>query len=221
VAVDELLGQGAKPVLKREWQPTPHSFNRLLGWLDGGEDSQGRKYEEMRRRLISYFDRKDCPAPEELADETLTRVMKWLEENDQQSDPEPARICYQTAKFVFKEYLRTPDREQDALDDLPPSSEPSANPDQTAALAAERAEQEKRLACLEQCAQKLLPEECEMIIRYYSGEQRVKIENRRALAERLKISANALSVRACRIRNKLRACVMKCVNQGAGQQTGE
>jgi DNA-directed RNA polymerase specialized sigma24 family protein len=221
VAVDELLVQGAKPVLKREWQPTPHSFSRLLGWLDGDEDSEGRKYEEMRRRLIAYFDRKGCLAPEELADETLTRVMKWLEENDRLSDPEPARIFFKTAKFVFLEHLRKADPNQDKLDELPASSEPAADPHHSAALADEQAERERRLTCLERCAQKLPPEECEMITRYYYGEQRVKIENRRVLAERLKISANALSVRACRVRDKLRACVMKCVNQQGGQQAGQ
>jgi hypothetical protein len=51
----------------------------------------------------------------------------------------------------------------------------------------------------------------EIIARYYVGKARVKIEHRRALAEDLGITINALSIRACRIRDKLETCVRECV----------
>lgn len=70
---------------------------------------------------------------------------------------------------------------------------------------------EKRLNCLEQCTDKLESVSRDIIIRYYFGKERIKIENRRTLAESLKITVNALSIRACRIREKLEACVKKCV----------
>ena len=66
--------------LKKDWSLTPGAFHRLLTWLDEGADSEGQKYLEMRRRLVAYFDRKNCPAPDELADETLNRVARRLEE---------------------------------------------------------------------------------------------------------------------------------------------
>jgi hypothetical protein len=50
-----------------------------------------------------------------------------------------------------------------------------------------------------------------MILRYYTGKERVKIESRRALAESLGISMNALSIRACRVRDKIESCVQQCV----------
>src|SRR5262245_62157767 len=56
---------------KKDWELTAEAFRQLLEWLDAGEDSGGEKYLEMRRRLVSFFDRKNCLAPEELADETL------------------------------------------------------------------------------------------------------------------------------------------------------
>jgi len=52
----------------------------LLKWLDGGADSGGERYLEIRRRLVSYFDRRNCTSPDELADETLNRVARRLEE---------------------------------------------------------------------------------------------------------------------------------------------
>ncbi|MCA1849645.1 MAG: hypothetical protein LC672_00990, partial [Acidobacteria bacterium] len=61
---------------KRDWTLTPRAFHQLLNWLDEGAGSEGRKYLEMRRRLVAYFDRKNCPAPDELADETLNRVAR-------------------------------------------------------------------------------------------------------------------------------------------------
>jgi len=48
-----------------------------------------------------------------------------------------------------------------------------------------------------------------LILRYYQGEQRAKIENRRALAERLGLTINALRIRASRIRSRLEACVIE------------
>ena len=44
---------------------------------------------------------------------------------------------------------------------------------------------EKMLSCLEQCTAKLESLNREIITRYYTGKERVKIENRRALAEEL------------------------------------
>lgn len=56
---------------KKNWALTTRAFHRLLNWLDEGDNSDGRKYLEMRRRLVAYFDRKNCSSPDELADETL------------------------------------------------------------------------------------------------------------------------------------------------------
>jgi hypothetical protein len=57
------------------------AFTRLLRWLDEGSDSQGERYLEIRRRLVAYFDRRNRPAPDVLADETLDRVSRTLEES--------------------------------------------------------------------------------------------------------------------------------------------
>jgi len=56
--------------LKKSSLQTPGAFRRCLSWLDEGVDSGGEKYLEMRRRLVSYFGRKRCLSPDDLADET-------------------------------------------------------------------------------------------------------------------------------------------------------
>jgi len=189
---------------KKNWSITSNAFRRLLDWLDEGKNSDGHNYLEMRQRLVAYFDRKNCLTPEELADETLNRLARRIEEEGSIKSETPARYCYITARFVFMEYLRGTDKASVSLEDGL----------QNRLIATEFVEEnevkEKMLDCLEKCTGKLEPESRELIIGYYFGEERVKIENRRSMAQKFGISINALSIRACRIRNKLESCVGKC-----------
>ena len=66
--------------MKARHSSEQHAFRRFLEWLDEGSNSGGQKYVEMHQRLVSYFDRKNCQTPHELADETLSRVTRRLEE---------------------------------------------------------------------------------------------------------------------------------------------
>jgi DNA-directed RNA polymerase specialized sigma24 family protein len=193
---------------KKDWSITASAFRRLLEWLDEGFDSSGQKYLEMRQRLVAYFDRKNCLSPDELADETLNRVSRRLEEEGAIESDSPAKYCYITARFVFMEYLRGKDKMSVPIDDrlLHSNSSDFVQP----ALDDEKEIKEVMLSCLEQCTSKLEPVNRDIIVRYYFGEERVKIENRRALAASLDLTMNALTIRACRIRDKLEGCVGKC-----------
>ncbi|MFL6211825.1 MAG: hypothetical protein ACJ74W_23460 [Pyrinomonadaceae bacterium] len=193
---------------------TPEAFHRLLNWLDEGASSDGQKYLEMRRRLVAYFDRKNCIRPDELADETLTRVARRLEEEAGAIEGDaPARYCYIVARFVFMEHLRETQKDDALAHELQRQSQRGNDP-ATSATDDERKIKEQRLHCLEQCLSKLESASREIIARYYVGEARVKVEHRRALAEDLGITMNALSIRACRIRDKLETCVIECVGAG-------
>lgn len=196
------------------WELTPEAFQRLLDWLDEGASSDGQKYLEMRRRLVAYFDRKDCARPDELADETLNRVARRLEEEAGAIEGDaPARYCYIVARFVFMEQLRETQKDDALVNELRRQSQRGNDP-ATSATDDERKIKEQRLSCLEQCLSKLESASREIIARYYVGKARVKIEHRRALAEDLGITMNALSIRACRIRDKLETCVRECVGAG-------
>jgi DNA-directed RNA polymerase specialized sigma24 family protein len=167
----------------------------------------------MRRRLVSYFDRRNRPAPDELADETLNRVARTLEETGTIGIRPPARYCYVVARFVLLEDLRRREHAHSRLGD-PPGQNASPVPDITTDEPDEGAGlREQRLECLERCLQNLKPEQRELIIEYYRDTRREKIERRRELAARLGISMNALAVRACRIRDILEACVAACCRE--------
>jgi DNA-directed RNA polymerase specialized sigma24 family protein len=192
---------------KKDWTLNQSAWAGLLTWLDQGTETDGASYLEMRRRLTGYFDRKNCAAPDELADETLSRVARRLEEEGVIETETPARYCYIVARFVFLEHLRHTERTQEMAAEsrrkeiAQPADEES------------EAETERRLRCLGSCAAKMESPNRELIIRYYVGSGGAKIANRRALAEELGVSMNALAIRACRIREKLAACVRQCLEE--------
>jgi DNA-directed RNA polymerase specialized sigma24 family protein len=190
-----------RPGRKTDWVLSQSAFRQLLDWLDEGVNSDGRRYLEIRRRLVLYFDRKNCLTPDELADETLNRVARRIEEEGAISTDTPAHYCYIVARFVLLEDLRR--SPQKPLDEhVVPFSDSTEQKQQA----------ERRLECLERCMQALDSDEHSLIIKYYQGEQRSKIENRKAIALKLGVSINALSIRACRIRSKLENCMRKCLS---------
>ena len=199
-----------KSEFKKDWLLTENAFRQFLNWLDEGVDSDGEKYLEMRRRLVAYFDRKNCFPADELADETLNRVARRLEEEGS-IETSPAHYCYIVAKFIFLEYLRRTERGQVSIDELSSLSDTHISPPAISERKREAESEEKRLSCLEHCLKDLEPNQREMIVQYYHGDQRAKIENRRALAEGSGITMNALGIRVFRIRDRLEACVTRCL----------
>jgi DNA-directed RNA polymerase specialized sigma24 family protein len=109
---------------------------------------------------------------------------------------------------VFLEDLR--DREQSHVT-LEAASAAIAPPRAAHDAEAEsEAMREQRLECLDRCLGQLEPAQRDLIVEYYRGTGRQKIEARRNLAARLGISMNALSIRASRIRDALERCVEAC-----------
>jgi len=183
-------------------------FEQFLAWLDDGTESHGERYLEMRRRLVSYFDRRNRAAPEELADETLNRVARTLEQSGVIATKPPARYCYVVARFVLLEDIRR-ERRHVALDETRASVDVPAG---TTGATEELALREQRLDCLDQCLEQLEPEQRTLIVDYYRDTGRQKIELRRGLAQRLGITMNALAIRAYRIREALLTCLEGCQN---------
>jgi DNA-directed RNA polymerase specialized sigma24 family protein len=169
-------------------------FSAFVEWLDSGVDSGGRSYIDMHARLVAYFARKACRAPDELADETLSRVARRLEEEGGIVNVIPAQYCYIVARFVLLEHLRSAERNQapvlfDVRDPAPDTG-------------AERREQ--LLSGLDACLSELTAADRELIVAYYGGDGPSRIGTRRALATKLGLTANALTIRASRLRERLR-----------------
>ena len=188
---------------------TKFAFGRLLEWLDDGRRSDGETYLEMRRRLVLYFDRRNRPAADDLADETFNRIARTLDQSGTIATRPPARYCYVVARFVLLEDIRR-ERRYTSLDE--PRRHDitrlrtigSGEPDEIAMI------REHRLDCLDPCLQQLRPDQRELAVEYFRDSGRQRIDRRRGLAQQLGITMNALGIRACRIRDSLMTCVETC-----------
>ena len=63
---------------------------------------------------------------------------------------------------------------------------------------------------MEHCIETLSEENKYLLLQYYGAEGGAKVEQRKRLAEQLKIAPNALRIRAYRIRVGLQECMAKC-----------
>ena len=193
-------------LLRARREPDEGAFHRLLEWLDEGRDSGGERYVEIRDRLVTYFARRNCPAPDDLADETLSRVARRLHEQGTIDDIIPARYCYIVAKFVMFESLRLREREAAASTNF----QESRTTDLAISIDDAESDRESRLDCLEECLGELTAADRQLVLDYYRTDTTSAKVQRKQLAERLGLTANSLAIRAWRLRHRLESCVRTC-----------
>jgi DNA-directed RNA polymerase specialized sigma24 family protein len=184
--------------MKKEWVLTQESFDKLLDWLDANRDQAGKKYEEIRRRLIKIFTCRGCPEADNLADETINRVTQKMPALAEGYTGDPALYFYGVAHKVHLEYVRR----------KPAPTRPPPPPDSSDEI-------EEEYDCLERCLQGLEHDNRELVLQYYQEEKQAKINHRKQLAAQLGIALNALRIRAHRIRATLQQCVQNCLEQRA------
>ena len=174
---------------------TQGDFDKFLFWLDPDRERAARKYEEIRRRLIKIFACRGCPEAEDLADETINRVIGKAQELIDSYIGDPARYFCGVARKVYLEYVRKP----------PPALHvPPPDPPQ---------EKEREYECLDACLGQLPDETRRLILEYYQDKKRAKIDHRKEMADRLGIALNTLRIRMHRTRTKLQSCVESCLKQ--------
>jgi RNA polymerase sigma factor (sigma-70 family) len=188
--------------MPRERRSTDNSFNELLAWLHPEPETAASIYETVRADLIRIFRWRGCSDPEGMADETIIRVTRKVGEIAASYIGSPTSYFYGVAKNLLHEY----DRRRDIS--LSPEAEQFILP---APLAEEDDSSERVYECFELCLKRLEARERKLVIRYYDGQGKTKIDGRKRLAEKLGIDLNALRVRTRRIRAKLRECIEKCL----------
>jgi RNA polymerase sigma factor (sigma-70 family) len=178
------------------------NFDALLAWLDPDRDSAGRKYEEIRRSLILIFQWRGVCDAEDLADETITRVINKVPEIVPGYTGSPALYFYAVAKRLAFEVSR---RYQTRVELENPEKLPEPTSED------ERNNRESEYECLEKCLKRLSTDDRELILLYYQQEQ-PKIDHRRELARTYNLVPNALRVKVHRIRAVLHTCINKCLD---------
>src|SRR5262245_25619951 len=188
---------------RKERDLTAEAFSKFLAILDPDPEAAGGKYEKLRRKLIKFFEWRGSFISDELADETLNRLARKIDEGEE-IEKNVFALSLGIARFVLLETLKRPDNKRVEMKELT-----------TVAAPRERREEDDNLwvVCLRECMRGVSEENRELIIEYYQDEGRARIDDRKVLAAGLGISLNALFSRAKRTRDKLEECVARCVKR--------
>jgi DNA-directed RNA polymerase specialized sigma24 family protein len=168
------------------------------------------EFERLRRTLLRFFDWRGASAPDDLADETLDRLARKLQEGTAVADL--GAFAHGIARLVLHESVRGDARHR-GLDGVEPHA-PAPRESGEAELLAVR---------LERCLAALPRDSRELLLAYYSGgEGGRKIETRRRLARQWRLTQNALRSRVQRVRDRVESCVRSGARHvSPGQDTHE
>lgn len=182
--------------IKVKKEVTREKFASFLDWLSPEGDRAGEEYERLRFRFCTFFSLRRCAFPDELADETINRVILKIGEEKIENK---LAYCYGVARNVYRESLR---KERNHLDI-----------DEVTVAAPPPAEQSISGECLDKCLGELPPESSNLILEYFSAEKLEKIVLHRRISERLDMTQTALRMRVMRGKQKLKACIQECMGR--------
>ncbi len=181
----------------KQWVLSKSSFDQFLANLDTDENRAGQKYEALRKRLVKFFEWRACSHAEDLADETIDRIVRKLDLGEEIKDY--VSYSYQVAKFLYLENLKKQVKQQALATEIPVTTEYYSD------------ENNLQLNCLESCLGGLSENNRTMILHYYRDDKQAKIDYRKKLAETFGLTQNALRIKTARVRGKLEECVFKCL----------
>jgi len=147
--------------------------------------------------LIRIFVSKGFSDAEDLADETINRVMKRLPEIQDTYVGEPARYFHGVSRYIIREMMR---RKEVAVEEVP-------------GVSAEAEVHSDEYDCLLKCLRFLPSDRRELILDYYIYDGREKIAQHRRMASELGITDGALRGRAHQARGNLEKCIQQCIER--------
>jgi len=191
---------------QRDWQLSAEGFTKLLSFLDSDRERAADSYEQIRRRLMKFFQWRGAADPGTLTDRTIDRVALRLLRNDLLTPENPYVFFHGVALNVLREHWREPERQVEPIEDAKPIADPAAQNASTGPM-----HRERLLTLLEGCIDKLPKTSRELVVGYHGDGFR--IDARKKMARRLGIPLNALRIRVYRIRVALEACVTNRMKQ--------
>ncbi|NKB87777.1 MAG: hypothetical protein GKS06_06110 [Acidobacteria bacterium] len=174
------------------WTLEPESLGRFLLLLDADVAEAGRKYEQLRQRLIRLLEWRGCNDAAALADRVINRVVRRIDEGATVSPDRVAGFAVGVARLVHFEYLRERKREEPGV----------ADTERAPFVRGTYSTTDLRLRELEDSLDRLDPDDRELVLRYHAP-GRDRIARRRAIADELSTTTGALRVRVHRIRQRL------------------
>lgn len=175
---------------------TLEHISSFLAWLSPDAERAAEEYERLRYKLYTFFTQRRCSYADELADETINRVI--LKCTEEIIENKLAYFCG-VARNVYREHLRKQRVEVDIEDVTLAAAEPEP-PDFSR-------------ECLDKCLDELSPESRDLILDYFSEKKTAKIQLHRQISASLKTTQTALRMRIMRIKQKLKNCVHDCMSE--------
>jgi len=185
----------------KDWELTEESFNFFLSWLSADRDAAGKKYEDIRRRLIVMLHSRGCARAEEAADESINRFIRRLPKLDKSYEGDPVPYLCVIARHVHLEFIKKePEALPDDFDELSPEDK-------------EKQQQELMHGCLERCLNELDSRSRELLLDYYKEDKQAKIDFRKKLASKMGLAASALRLKLHRLRGRIENCLNECLGE--------
>ena len=181
---------------------TQKQFDSLLSWLNADRELAGKRYETIRSSLVKTFALNGFNDAEDLADETINRVMGRLPDIRKDYVSEPAYYFHGVARNIIRERRR---RKEISAEHVEIMVEPEVEPNEES-------------VCLGHCLRRLSASKRNLILDYYLYEGHRKIEHHRDMAGELRITTGAIRNRAHKIKLNLADCMRECALIKKGQQ---
>lgn len=186
---------------RKGWDLNQEAFDELLAWLNPDRERAGRKYEDIRERLIRIFAHRGCLSAEDLADKTINKVARKVNEIKVYYVGDPALYFCGVARNVYADYSKT-------QVELPVITEVLSAPEPDDLD--EDSESEHR--CLDRCLGGMTPNDRDLLLEYYREQGGAKIEGHKEMARRRGVTVNALRILICRLRAGFKKCMQQCLN---------
>ena len=132
---------------------------------------------------------------EDLADETINRVMKKLPEIQDTYVGEPARYFHGVSRYIIREMMR---RKEVAVEEVP-------------GVSAEAEVHSDEYDCLLKCLRFLPSDRRELILDYYIYDGRDKIVQHQHMAKERGLTDGALRGQTHQVRRTLENCIRQCI----------
>jgi DNA-directed RNA polymerase specialized sigma24 family protein len=176
-----------------EIQSDSAAFDKLLQALEPGALAPRDSFRRFRLRVVRFFVYKRCEDPENLADETISRLIKNIHSGQQISSEHPFNYVRAIAQNVFYEDVRAKQKSgiQTDIDELQDIPAPEGTED-----------------CWTLCLAQLSPDKRELLEHYFLD----SIDSEQFAREK-GLTINALRLTVHRYKKALKLCVENCIKR--------
>lgn len=178
-------------------------FHAFLRALDPDPDRGAEAFELLKRNLANFFRAGNCDDEFDLAYETFERVIAKVPDISSKDPAEIKRILFGFARNVRRENLKRQRNlrfvGEEALESV--GVTPSEIEEQVSS----------RSDCLRACLESMSDDDRELVVKYFSRDGREKIEIRKKIADADGIQLSYLHTKVCRLKKRLRECILRCM----------